>query len=97
MLREVPYMSTTVVPPGKLTAPKGSLLVATGSGVNASNTVNIDNDELRVNTSAGLFIVESTDIEPAGIPVAKGGLLFVSDGKLKYRGTGGTVTTLADA
>ena len=54
-------------------------------------------DIIDFNVKKGLFVSESTEVDAGGVPVEGGGLIFVSDGKLKYRGTTGTITTVADA
>jgi hypothetical protein len=54
-------------------------------------------DTLEMNSKKGIFVSEATEIDAGGVPVTGGGLIFVSDGKLKYRGSTGTITTVADA
>jgi hypothetical protein len=54
-------------------------------------------DIIDFNAKKGLFVSESTEIDAGGVPVEGGGIIFVSGGKLKYRGSTGTITTVADA
>lgn len=54
-------------------------------------------DTMEMNSKKGIFVSEATEIDAGGVPVTGGGLIFVADGKLKYRGSTGTITTVADA
>ena len=50
------------------------------------------------NTDKGMHLSNADSIDVAGIPVPEGGgILYVDNGVLKFRGSSGTVTTLADA
>jgi hypothetical protein len=75
----------------------GSVLTISSSGTAHVATAIRVTSVLHVRTAEGIFVAEASDVEAAGIPVVGGGILYVSDGKLKYRGTNGTVTTVADA
>lgn len=100
LLREPVYMRTIVATPGQYQASGvvGSMLVTAADGsIGLSEAFAITNTILEVKSEKGLYIAEASTVEAAGVPVNGGGRIFVSDGKLKYRGTTGTVTTLADA
>ena len=101
MLRESPYLRHTHAVAGKGTI--GSVVMVTDGGNLAFGTVSdassIESGKaLSVVTQAsnGVVLQNATDI-----PVPGGdeddGILFVHDGKLKYRGSRGTVTTIAEA
>lgn len=75
----------------------GSVLTISSSGTAHVSTAVKVTSVLHVRTAEGIFMSEASDVEAAGVPVVGGGILYVSDGKLKYRGTNGTVTTVADA
>jgi hypothetical protein len=64
-----------------------------GTGAAARDTQLYRRAPNQVGTDGGIFLRSSTT--PATAPT--GGVLFVADGALKYRGSAGTVTTLAAA
>jgi hypothetical protein len=103
LLREPPYIRHTVVTTVKrsvepsvngndlnLSNPDSVLVTDAEGGVSESTSLKASNQ--------GLYLAEVTNNDdPAGVPIQGGGVLYVSEGKLKYRGTTGTVTTVADA
>jgi hypothetical protein len=76
--------------------PIGSVIVTSSSGTPHATPSFSVTPILEVKTQEGIYVSEATDIKTAGVPVTGGGILYVSDGKLMYRGTNGTVTTVAD-
>jgi len=100
LLREPPFISSVVAGPSVHNSDgiAGKLLITTTSGhVDTSASVSINTDTVNITAQKGLFVAEASVVDPGGVPVTGGGILFVADGKLKYRGTTGTITTVADA
>lgn len=107
LLRETKSFSKTIVTnvteSHKYDGVAGTINVTTSNGeVDVEQTVTPEPepttpDIIDFNVKKGLFVSESTEVDAGGVPVEGGGLIFVSDGKLKYRGTTGTITTVADA
>lgn len=100
LLREPAFMRSIIAVPGnfRFTGVEGSMLVATAGGtIDASSSMNVTEARLNVTTQSGIYVAEATEVAEPGVPVPGGGILFVEDGKLKYRGSSGTVTTVAVA
>ena len=100
LLREPAFMRSIISVPGnfKFSGVAGSMLVTTESGaIDSAPSLNVTPSVMSVTTKSGIYVSEATETEDPGVPVVGGGVLFVNDGKLKYRGTSGTVTTVADA
>lgn len=97
LLREVPFIKTSVIRTYDQ-ASQGHVLLASSSGTSyVSSAIGVTNSRVEVTSTKGIYISEAVEVESAGVPVEGGGLLYVTDGKLKYRGTNGTITTVADA
>ena len=87
-------MSMLREPPGHrvyapLSDPPGTLMMVGEERVIVAS-------EMKVNT-IGVQLQENEGTPIPGVPFPGGGILFTDNGKLKYVGTKGTVTTLADA
>jgi hypothetical protein len=102
LLREPPFMRWSIVGPKlqNIDGVAGKLMITSTNGemdTSDSLTINTTTDTVDVNAQKGLFVAEAAVVDSGGVPVAGGGIIFVEDGKLKYRGATGTITTVADA
>jgi hypothetical protein len=89
-------MGKTVVTTHRLGIEGGVLINSTTGTAYVTENIRVGSS-LDVLTPRGVYIAESSDTESAGVPVVGGGVLYVNEGKLKYRGSTGTITTVADA
>lgn len=86
----------------------GDVVIQSGDGYSAGNVVIKAGDDNQGNliingdtstdmqSAQGAIFIKNGDVVPTGNPT-NGGYLFVEDGALKYRGSSGTVTTIAPA
>lgn len=81
---------------GKATgnAAGGSVIIATSAAGGSGSTLQSLVNRMIVDNAGVIFIANGT--APAGTPVS-GGYLYVESGALKYKGSGGTITTLGAA
>jgi hypothetical protein len=100
LLREPPFMRSAIVGPKiqNIGGVAGKLIITTTNGeMDTSDSLTINTDTVDVTAQKGLFVAEAAEVDAGGVPVTGGGIIFVEDGKLKYRGATGTITTVADA
>ncbi len=65
-------------------------------GIDASGNVGLINVSMSVGGGAGVIFIGNATTAPTSNP-SSGGILYVQSGALKYRGSSGTVTTIANA
>jgi len=76
----------------------GTMGIDTGSSTGSYSGLSFiieGNERLRIARAGNVFVNNTTDV-PSTNPIG-GGVLYVQAGALKYRGSSGTVTTIANA